>query len=282
MAEPEPDWYPDPGKTPGVFRWWTGTEWTDLLASDPDAPPPDEASIQRTVRPNGRVSAGHALRNTLVVGAVLAAVLILFTVLGLQSPSAPRYPEGTPSDLGTPKVQAPKVEFDEKTRQATVRGQITATIPDKPFQQPFVDTYGSDVVGGAVSSDVQVQAETDTTPGWYGVALLGLIAQPLVVEGDLGATAANILQGFADTVYGTAETQVGEMEPIEAPDGFEGYRGHIAYDAKGVEADRDDVVILIAELDNGEVGAWVDIYPTIAADGPREQLVRARETVRLN
>lgn len=45
MTATEPDWYPDLGKAPGTFRWWTATAWTVWLSTDPDAAPPDEATI---------------------------------------------------------------------------------------------------------------------------------------------------------------------------------------------------------------------------------------------
>jgi hypothetical protein len=33
-------WYADPAGTPGAFRWWDGTRWTDALTSDAGSPPP--------------------------------------------------------------------------------------------------------------------------------------------------------------------------------------------------------------------------------------------------
>lgn len=33
-------WYPDPGKQPGMFRYWDGAAWSAAVSSDPQAPPP--------------------------------------------------------------------------------------------------------------------------------------------------------------------------------------------------------------------------------------------------
>lgn len=282
MAEPEPDWYPDPAKTPGVFRWWTGEEWTDLLASDPDAPPPAAETVTRSVRPSGETSPGHLLRNTLVIGAVLAAVLTLFTVLGFQPAVASRYPEGTPSDFGTPKVIAPASAYDEGTRVATVRDQMTVTMPPKPFEDPFVSVTETEVFLASVSSDLLIHKPSDTSNGWYGTALLGLVNPPLVTDGDLHGTAEAVVAGLGDTLYNGAAVELSALDPLpDVGEGFEGFTGEIGYDIKGVPSSHDDVVIILAALDDGEVGVWGEVIPNDAPDSARTDLEQARGTLQL-
>lgn len=283
MAEPEPDWYPDPAKTPGVFRWWTGAEWTDLLASDPDAPPPAAETVTRSVRPSGETSPGHALRNSLVIGAVLAAVLTLFTVLGFQPAVAARYPEGTPSDFGTPTVIPPKSAYDEETRIATVRDRLTVTMPGRPFDDPFTSVSGTEVFLASVSTDLEVHPPSDTSHGWYGTALLGLVNPPLVTAGDLRATGTAVVQGLGDTVYNDAPVEIAELVPLpEVGPGLTGFRSEIRYDVKGVPSDSDDVVIILAELDNAEVGVWVELIPEGMGDSDLTEVEKARGTLHLN
>ncbi|MDR1077401.1 MAG: DUF2510 domain-containing protein [Propionibacteriaceae bacterium] len=40
MAVGLPGWYPDPGGSPGLFRYWDGHSWSELLSPTPYAPAP--------------------------------------------------------------------------------------------------------------------------------------------------------------------------------------------------------------------------------------------------
>lgn len=33
-------WYPDPGGQPGLYRWWTGSAWTEAVTPNPQSTPP--------------------------------------------------------------------------------------------------------------------------------------------------------------------------------------------------------------------------------------------------
>lgn len=283
MAEPEPDWYPDPAKTPGVFRWWTGAEWTDLLASNPDARPPAADTAARSVRPSGQTSPGHALRNTLVIGAVLAAVLTLFTVLGFQPAVASRYPEGVPSDLGTPKVVAPKVAYDEGTREASVRGQMSVIMPAKPFDPPIVSTSETDLWSATAATSVVVHEESDTSTGWYATAFMGLVNPKLVTDGDLPTTATAVLGAAGGSLYSDAPPELSELTPMEDLDaGFEGFRGTISYDIKGLPSTHDNIVIILSALADGEVGVWMELIPNDGPAAAQAALEESRGTLELN
>lgn len=281
MAEPEPDWYPDPAKTPGVFRWWTGAEWTDLLASDPDAPPPADGAVTRTVGPDKGTSTGHAIRNTLVVAAAIAAVLTLFTVLGFQSGAqAERYPEGQPTDFGTPKVVSAPAEYDESTRQATLRGQLTMTMPGDPYSDPFVSKLGNELFTASVSQDTVVHEESATSKGWWGSALFGLVNPSLVTEGDLSATAGAVLDQVSRQLYDGQPVETSDLAPVaDVPDGFTGYTGRVSYDVKGIPSTHDNVVIVLVELADGEVGVWLEVLPNDRPAEAQSVLEEARGTL---
>ncbi len=45
-------WYPDPGKQPGKFRYWDGTQWSAQLSDSPHAPPPGSGLGQQPMAPH--------------------------------------------------------------------------------------------------------------------------------------------------------------------------------------------------------------------------------------
>jgi len=79
-----PGWYPDPGGSPGRFRYWDGTQWSTQTTADPRSTPapatPDAHRLQR---------AGSD-RGWLVALAILLAVtmiaVIAFLVWGTRNP----------------------------------------------------------------------------------------------------------------------------------------------------------------------------------------------------
>ena len=53
-------WYPDPGRQPGLFRYWTGTAWTAAVTSNPQAtPPPAGAGEPQGFGPGAGLPGGY-------------------------------------------------------------------------------------------------------------------------------------------------------------------------------------------------------------------------------
>ncbi|MGO1973594.1 MAG: hypothetical protein ACTH2Q_11615, partial [Propionibacteriaceae bacterium] len=194
-----------------------------------------------------------------------------------------RYPEGRPSDFGTPKVLAPEVSLDEQLRKASVRGRMTATLPGKPFSEPYVRTSDptgpfSDVVGIAAP----VHKDSDGTPRWHATAFLGLVRPDLVTDGDLLATAASV-EAAIEWLYGDIPVEVGDLTPMEnLAEGLEGFHGKVSYDVAGMPSTHDRVVVILSALEDGEVGAWMEFFPNEAPTDVQAALEEARGTLQPN
>ncbi|WP_152361414.1 DUF2510 domain-containing protein [Microlunatus speluncae] len=125
-----PGWYPDPGGTPGAYRYWDGATWSAETTTDPRRPSPGGGPADD--RPS-RSRAGYLIIAALVV-VVLITIGAIFvvrnsgagspitdrtypssTVTGwddsrpTESPSsdAPQSPSGTPSGPGGEPVPCP-------------------------------------------------------------------------------------------------------------------------------------------------------------------------------
>lgn len=126
-------WYPDPGGQPGMYRYWTGSAWTEAITPTPQTTPPppisayarpDEGTPQgaatRVGAPAGGVGDQYAYpaqkrRSTLGwwlggLGA-LAAVLLVATLiirgLGGSVPGVPDLPGLNPTPTVTPNICPP-------------------------------------------------------------------------------------------------------------------------------------------------------------------------------
>ena len=74
-------WYPDPGGTPGRYRYWDGESWSEVTTDDPADPPPD---ANRPI-PH-REFTGHPGR-ALGIGALVLVVVVISAVLIMRRTS---------------------------------------------------------------------------------------------------------------------------------------------------------------------------------------------------
>lgn len=126
-------WYPDPGGQPGMYRYWTGSAWTEAITPTPQTTPPppisayarpDEGLPQgaatRAGAPTGQVGDPYAYpaqkrRSTLGwwlggLGALAAVVLVATLIirgLGGNVPGVPDLPGFNPSPTVTPNICPP-------------------------------------------------------------------------------------------------------------------------------------------------------------------------------
>lgn len=84
-------WYPDPSGTPGLFRYWDGTQWTPAVSRAPFAPPPGSAPYGSA--PYGSAPYGSAPYAAGQQGAPSA-----------YRPSGPPGGNGSAASPGTPPV----------------------------------------------------------------------------------------------------------------------------------------------------------------------------------
>ncbi|MGY2004715.1 DUF2510 domain-containing protein [Blastococcus sp. SYSU DS1024] len=197
--EAAPGWYPDPGGSPGMVRWWSGSAWSDVMM--PAGPGVEvHRAAARTAGPSAAEPAAAApagarsrIRRWVAAGAVLVLlVAAVVTVLSLgsggdggtaatpaQQPGAapapapgPAFPPGTvriideAAGISYPYLGEGWSEFDlgQQLETTTTAGQYFTTQEATPDGGIFISQCTSgpvaDVYGWAGPSTLQSTVTT--------------------------------------------------------------------------------------------------------------------------
>lgn len=297
MAEAEPDWYPDPRKVPGVFRWWNGREWTDLLSSDPGAPPPAAEEVARSVAPSRADEPGESRRSNsarrrlslrlATVGAVLLAVLVAMTLYGFRTGSAQHYPSAPPTSFGPPRTPPPPVPdlvVDEQENTVAVAGRLTATMPAPPWDPAIEYTFE---FGHSGATRVGVHPEYSGEESWYGIVTFGVLERQYSQPSDPEERARAVLDSLLDdpTFFHSPPFRPSSVDlrevPVPREPELHRFDIRVPVDEPGLATTANDIVIIMADLGEEKVGAWVEMLPNDTDPELRAAVEESRATLAL-
>lgn len=152
-------WYPDPGGTPGRFRYWDGTNWSQETTSDPRTPPPAGPDATATKR---RTDRGWVVALVVLALATAIAVVVMVAVTGGLPGSHTAASEDTNSS--TPTVSA----WDETSTPTPPPPptDIGGIWVDCPLSSGQGDT--PQVSGRLTSGPLSVTYSSRYSSDWYG------------------------------------------------------------------------------------------------------------------
>lgn len=265
-------WYPDPGGSPGRYRYWDGTQWSTQTSDSPYAPPPVPG---RTPPASGGRKRGRA---AWIVGA--AAILVVIAVIVVlvframsdngqslidPNPPAPSIsgwndssplptasPTPTPSASPTPTSSSPHPAGTVScaTGQPAQRAQHPADSRiyggDLSFQPP---DWGEDVAYAQQMTwawDVD-GVDQETEPGWAA----------MMAAGSLHA---------ADGFHTPKQSADGMMQCIASSDYYEGFTGRKDVFSKAVTVDGHQGWALRSQI-------FVDEPPNLSVPGDTAEVV---------
>jgi hypothetical protein len=189
-------WYPDPGGTPGRYRYWDGESWSESTTNDPADPPPGPGS-----RPPRRHHSPYGAGTALGVGALVLVVVVVASVLvirrtgdvdgigaGIPASTASSWDDSTPlassgmSPRATPTSHPGPGHADERCTSADpdqlaphssdgrVHGGRLSMMPVPGYSAPGPEYMLSWMY------DTQSVSQT-TEPGWQSLFAVGEVAR---------------------------------------------------------------------------------------------------------
>ncbi|MCW5953610.1 MAG: DUF2510 domain-containing protein [Propionibacteriaceae bacterium] len=140
-------WYPDPGRQPGMYRYWTGTEWTSAITANPATTPPPVGNIPQG--PTGPLEPQRSKVGWWIggVGTLLAIALVIYLVVqGMGQTIIPAGPDpttpggGQPSRNVCPDIDPTKSASPSPSTDGRVHGgKISYPQLPAPWSEPYGD-----------------------------------------------------------------------------------------------------------------------------------------------
>lgn len=252
-------WYPDPGGSPGGYRYWDGRQWSAEVSTTPadraTAPPSDAGGGRRPdTLVLGPTRSGSSRRWLVGLGALLV-VMAVVVVLVVRAQFGglvdhPGQPDGSSTrelcPLGVQETPTPA------RGQRVVSGQLSYPRLGAPFTSPTSDNrvpYGH----GIRSQVAQVEARPDGTLLW--------VAQIVIAQLSAGDGFYGVEQGahiIADCVAGLfyADVRVERTDRRDEAlriDGRSGWiiEAHLTFEVPGIKTKGETMIIIVVETDDG-------------------------------
>ncbi|MFZ0530420.1 MAG: DUF2510 domain-containing protein [Propionicimonas sp.] len=266
-------WYPDPGGQPGMYRYWTGTEWTSAVTPNPAAqlPPvaPGQPSGAPTVNDPGRRRSAigwwlGGLAALVAVGITIWFVAQSFGTGGGILPGAdPTAPSGNSTQLICPTGDATATE----TPAAGESGWITGGRLAYPaLSDPWITGYDNRVPYGSLAT-VQTVVDQSDYDGQGNSWVASVLVSDLYVGDGFASTkqgAEIVLKCVLGTYY--SDTVVTQKLVSSAQHDVDGHSGwlietDLSFNIPGLEATSERVLLLVVQTGTDEYGLFYASVP---------------------
>ena len=241
-------WYPDPGGQAGMFRYWDGTTWSEVVSPTPLAGPPSQygagpSTPQASVNPGGGTYPLQEMKPkknvgmwiTIIVGVLVLALVVWFVatrVFGVGGTDGGENPVGNPTDMLCPQPADANVRMDHPTDGRVYGGDLSYPKLGAPWSSVSVgDSLASMLPFGRDVADQEILVHENTNPktvnlwgAWVVSVIVGeLYAGDGFYDPEQGSEIVN--KCIFGTFYGpqtlvTADTQRSEAYTIDGYDGW--------------------------------------------------------------
>lgn len=293
-------WYPDPGGQPGLFRWWTGSAWSEAVTPNPQGTPPPAPTGQPptgygTFAGYGQTGgSGSTPGNTypnyperkrrgtlawwLVAGAAVLAVVVVvaFVVRGMSGGAVPGFPDlpgSNPSGTYSPNICPPASDQTAVPTTQAPAGWISSGKLGFPAMGGEWQTqYDNRVPWGSVAMEqiVVVQSDYDGSSGhdWVASVLVG----DLYVGDGFASTqvaAETVLKCVLGIYY--SDTTVNQDPISSAQHNVDGHSGwlietQLSFDIPGLETKGERVLLLVVQTGTDDYGLFYASIPDTRND----------------
>ena len=279
-------WYPDPGGQPGLYRYWTGTAWTEAITPTPaNTPPPDgfgqpfngpgvpgtgyenysAAKPARRGAPAWWVAALAAL--------VVVALVIAFALRTVTGVSLPGLPGSAPTATFSPDICPSSSDQTALPTAEVPAGWISSgRLAFPAMGGEWQVQYDNRVPWGSLAMEeiVVVEADYDGVDGQNWVA--SVLVSDLYV-GDGFASTQVAAETVLDCVLGIyySDTNVTQALISSSATEVDGHNGwlietQLSFTITGLESTGERVLLLVVQTDTDEYGLFYASIPDTRSD----------------
>ncbi len=280
-------WYPDPGGQPGLYRWWTGSAWSEAVTPNPqNTPPPPPVGSQplpgygQATGTTYRVDSSPTRRRStlawwLVAGAAVVAVVVAITFIvgGMGGGIVPGLPETNPSSTYSPNICPQRSDQTAAPSIAPETGWISSgSLAFPAMSGEWQTQYDNRVPWGSLAMEqiVLVQASYNGNDGndWVASALVS----DLYVGDGFASTqvaAQTVLKCVLGIYY--SDTTVTEKQISSAAHDVDGHNGwlietQLSFDIPGLETKGERVLLLVVQTGTDDYGLFYASIPDTRSD----------------
>ncbi len=270
-------WYPDPGGQPGMYRYWTGSAWTEAVTPYPQSTPAPQ--IPASAPPAGPTP-GRRSGSTVgwVVGIAAAVVVGLFAwaFFGLAPavPSAnpsPAAPNGgssadiCPQPAGDSVSSAAPAQADGRVRA----GNLSFPQLGDPWQPPTLDNR---VPYGDLGAE-QAAMDQENYNGQEGQSWVSSIMVAPLLSGEGFPSTKNAAELILKCVVGIYydDTNVQRTDTSSKAfdvDGHDGWliESELSFSIPGLNATSETVLLAVVQISGSKYSLFYASVPNTSAD----------------
>jgi len=239
-------WYPDPGGQTGMFRYWDGSTWSEVVSPTPLAGPPSQYGAQTSVTPSQSIqtgqTAGYSLQEmkakkpvgmwvTIIVGVLVLALIIWFVVTkvfgGSVTDGGTNNAGGNSTEEVCPQQATSNVRADHPADGRVYGGALSYPTLGDPWGPVDVSDYripfGRDVAEQTILIHQNPNPLTGDWDGWVASVMVGeLYAGDGFYDPQQGSEIVNkcIFRTFYGDNTVTTETLRSEAYTLDGYDGW--------------------------------------------------------------
>ncbi len=293
-------WHPDPGKQPGKFRYWDGTQWSVQLSDSPHDPPPGSGLGQQPVAPRklgqpqgwgtAEYRTGQAFAPekksggkagwiiALIAGVIVLVLVTVFAIRGLSTLIDGGNPGSNPTDEFCPKQPIePETPVPHPADGRVHGGKLSYPELQPPWSRPVGDNrvpFGRDIS----SQKVVIEKGYKLGRDWVAGVMVGeLISGDGFFSPQQGSEIVTkcIVGVFYDDAKVGRDDQVNKAITVDGKKAWL-LKTHLSFDIKGLEAKGETAIIVIVATGDGQASLY---YASVPDNSPPELLKTAESLV---
>ena len=274
-----PGWYPDPGGQAGTYRFWTGSEWTPAVTTNPAATPPPTAPLggqstrtAPTGPPRRRTSPGLWIAG--VVGLLVLGLVVWLVAQGVGRLAAGEDPfpvpngSGTPSQNVCPRSSSSATIEPESSPGRVSGGRLSFPRLGSPWSAPRLDNR---VPYGSLAAEQIVEVEPDFDGDGSSWVASVLVSDLFVGDGfaSVQVGAETVLKCVLGTYYSNAEVQRQDLSSASHPiDGHPGWllQTQLSFNIPDLQTKGERVMLLVVQVDLDQYGLFYASIPDTVSE----------------